>query len=102
MPTPVVMPQMGESIAEGTIVRWLKQPGAAVKKGDGEAAQRLMAEHIRASKNEALAHYDRVQAGPDTRTISLGLPDDLLEDLQRIESGAPAPIPPRKPRLRSA
>src|ERR1044071_9927162 len=27
MPTDVVMPQMGESIAEGTIVRWLKQVG---------------------------------------------------------------------------
>lgn len=27
MPTDVVMPQMGESIAEGTIVRWIKQVG---------------------------------------------------------------------------
>ena len=27
MPTNVVMPQMGESIAEGTIVRWIKQVG---------------------------------------------------------------------------
>ena len=25
MPTPVLMPQMGESIAEGTIVRWIKK-----------------------------------------------------------------------------
>ena len=25
--TQVVMPQMGESIAEGTVVKWLKQPG---------------------------------------------------------------------------
>jgi 2-oxoglutarate dehydrogenase E2 component (dihydrolipoamide succinyltransferase) len=30
MPTPVVMPQMGESIAEGTIVRWLKKVGDTV------------------------------------------------------------------------
>ena len=27
MPTEVVMPQMGESITEGTITKWLKQPG---------------------------------------------------------------------------
>ena len=27
MPTDVVMPQMGESIFEGTITKWLKQPG---------------------------------------------------------------------------
>ena len=30
----IVMPQLGESIAEGTIVKWLKQPGDAVKKDE--------------------------------------------------------------------
>ena len=32
MAEPVVMPQLGESIAEGTIVKWLKQPGDSVQK----------------------------------------------------------------------
>src|ERR1700748_1544145 len=27
MPTDVVMPQMGESVVEGTITKWLKKPG---------------------------------------------------------------------------
>ena len=27
MPTNVIMPQMGESIAEGTLTKWLKKPG---------------------------------------------------------------------------
>ena len=31
MSTDVVMPQMGESIFEGTITRWLKQPGDSVR-----------------------------------------------------------------------
>src|SRR6185295_17649619 len=34
MPTDVVMPQMGESIAEGTIVRWLKKVGDPVDRDD--------------------------------------------------------------------
>src|SRR6516225_1504086 len=34
MPTDVVMPQMGESIFEGTITKWLKQPGDAVQKDE--------------------------------------------------------------------
>ena len=34
MPTPVVMPQMGESIAEGTIVRWIKKPGDRVDRDE--------------------------------------------------------------------
>jgi pyruvate dehydrogenase E2 component (dihydrolipoamide acetyltransferase) len=31
MPTDVVMPQMGESIFEGTITKWLKKPGESVQ-----------------------------------------------------------------------
>ena len=34
MPTPVVMPQMGESIAEGTIVRWIKKVGDPVDRDE--------------------------------------------------------------------
>jgi 2-oxoglutarate dehydrogenase E2 component (dihydrolipoamide succinyltransferase) len=34
MPTEVVMPQMGESIFEGTITKWLKKPGEAVEKDE--------------------------------------------------------------------
>jgi 2-oxoglutarate dehydrogenase E2 component (dihydrolipoamide succinyltransferase) len=34
MSTPVVMPQMGESIAEGTIVRWIKQVGDRVDRDE--------------------------------------------------------------------
>ena len=34
MTTPIVMPQMGESIAEGTIVRWIKKVGEAVDRDE--------------------------------------------------------------------
>src|SRR5918996_5316726 len=34
MATPVVMPQMGESIAEGTVVRWLKKVGENVERDE--------------------------------------------------------------------
>ena len=34
MSTPVLMPQMGESIAEGTIVRWIKKVGDAVDRDE--------------------------------------------------------------------
>lgn len=62
----------------------------AVKRGDAESARKFMAEHIRASMREALEHYDRTHAEPDPRDLPLGLPDDLLADLDRIERGAPA------------
>ena len=34
MPTPIVMPQMGESIVEGTIVRWIKNVGDHVDRDE--------------------------------------------------------------------
>src|SRR5262245_26439871 len=34
MATPVLMPQMGESIAEGTIVRWIKKVGDVVDRDE--------------------------------------------------------------------
>ena len=34
MPTDVIMPQMGESIVEGTITKWLKRPGDRVEKDE--------------------------------------------------------------------
>ncbi|WP_419804961.1 2-oxo acid dehydrogenase subunit E2 [Terriglobus sp.] len=34
MPTDVVMPQMGESITEGTLTKWLKQPGDTVARDE--------------------------------------------------------------------
>src|SRR5438477_980812 len=34
MATEVIMPQMGESIAEGTITKWMKKPGDSVKRDE--------------------------------------------------------------------
>jgi len=34
MPTDIIMPQMGESIFEGTITKWLKQPGEKVQRDE--------------------------------------------------------------------
>src|SRR5688572_25519930 len=34
MPTDVIMPQMGESILEGTLTKWLKKPGDKVNRDE--------------------------------------------------------------------
>ena len=34
MSSDVIMPQMGESIFEGTIIKWLKAPGEKVKRDE--------------------------------------------------------------------
>ncbi|TMC19010.1 MAG: hypothetical protein E6J34_15750 [Chloroflexi bacterium] len=37
MPTPVKMPRLGESVAEGTVGAWLKQEGDYVEKDEAIA-----------------------------------------------------------------
>jgi 2-oxoglutarate dehydrogenase complex dihydrolipoamide succinyltransferase (E2) component len=34
MPTEIIMPQIGETVAEGVIVKWLKKPGERVEEGE--------------------------------------------------------------------
>ena len=34
MSTNVIMPQMGESVAEGTVVKWFKKPGDHVDRDE--------------------------------------------------------------------
>ena len=34
MPIAIRMPQLGESVAEGTVSRWLKRPGEPVRKDE--------------------------------------------------------------------
>ena len=34
MPTDVIMPQMGESIVEGTLTKWLKKPGDKIQRDE--------------------------------------------------------------------
>jgi DNA-binding GntR family transcriptional regulator len=57
----------------------------AVRTGDGEKARAAMATHIRASRDEALAHFDRLQTEATPQDTPLALPDDVLADLQRFE-----------------
>src|SRR6185503_21233629 len=33
----IIMPKMGDAMTEGKVVKWYKQPGDAVKKGDAVA-----------------------------------------------------------------
>lgn len=58
----------------------------AVEKGDAKAASRAMAEHIRASKQQALAAYDQERAAHDARSIPLSMPQHLMEQVDHIRA----------------
>lgn len=58
----------------------------AVRSGDAEKAQEAMLAHIRASRDEALAHFDRLQTEATPQDTPITLPDDVMADLQRFEA----------------
>ncbi|TLD69927.1 GntR family transcriptional regulator [Phragmitibacter flavus] len=57
----------------------------AVVAGDGEAARRLMSQHIRASMGEALEHFDRQQALAQREAMSVGLPEAFTTELEVLD-----------------
>ena len=108
MSTDVVMPQMGESIFEGTITRWLKQPGEPVRADEppfeistdkvdveipapvtGTLAEILVAEGVTAMVNTVVARI--VVAGETTS----GTTAETTERTAAASSATPtAPTPP--------
>jgi pyruvate dehydrogenase E2 component (dihydrolipoamide acetyltransferase) len=68
MPTDVIMPQMGESIFEGTITKWLKNPGDTVEKDEPlfEISTDKVDAEIPAPESGILAEI-KVQAGTTTQ-----------------------------------
>src|SRR5512138_1716171 len=90
----VVMPQMGESIAEGTIVKWHKKVGETVRKDETllEISTDKVDSEIPAPASGVLA--DIVVQENQTvavRTVIAHLETEVAEGAQGAPSAAPAP-----------
>src|SRR5881398_3139482 len=95
MSTDVVMPQMGESIAEGTIVRWIKKVGETVDRDEPlfEISTDKVDAEIPAPAAGTVAEI-RVKEGETVPVNSV-----VAVIRPKGESGAkPAPPPPAAPR----
>jgi len=93
MPTPVVMPQMGESIAEGTIVRWIKKVGDAVDRDEPlfEISTDKVDAEIPAPAAGVLTEI-KVQEGETVAVNSvvatIGQEDEAVEPAEEVETPA--------------
>ncbi len=92
---PVHMPQMGESLAEGTVVRWLKQPGDAVARD--EPLFEISTDKVDTdvpSPTGGVLHRILVAEG---ETVGVGVPVALLDSGGAVEPAAavePETAPP--------
>ncbi len=94
MPTDVVMPQMGESIFEGTITKWLKKPGDAVQKDEPlfEISTDKVDAEIPAPVSGVLSEV-RAQEGETVQvnTVVAIIGGDIAETAQAEEPAASTP-----------
>src|SRR5262245_19188691 len=84
MPVEIVMPRLSDTMTEGTIARWLKQPGDPVKRGEALAE---------IETDKALMQYESFDEGTlgeikvgDGQTVPLG---EVIALLYRVGEAVP-------------
>ena len=124
MATDVVMPQMGESIAEGTIVRWIKKAGDKVERDEplleistdkvdaeipapaaGTLTEILAQEGQTVGVNSVIARIDggagaTATPQPSRETVPVPAPVPEPPSTEPAAKTAPAPTPPAPPPAR--
>jgi 2-oxoglutarate dehydrogenase E2 component (dihydrolipoamide succinyltransferase) len=104
MPTQVVMPQMGESIVEGTIVRWLKKVGERVDRD--EPLFEITTDKVEAEIPSPAAGVLTDITAHEGQTVSVNTVVGIIHqdgEVPSIETPAPPPVPvdhaPAAPRV---
>ena len=89
MPTDVIMPQMGESIFEGTITKWLKQPGEKVTRDEPlfEISTDKVDAEIPAPASGVLKEI-KAQSGA---TVQVNTVVAIIDEAGSASTSAPAP-----------
>src|SRR5215210_7004912 len=78
MPTEIKMPQLGESVTEGTIGKWLKRPGERVEKY--EALLEVMTDKVDSEVPAPESGILREIAVPEGTTVRVGTLLAVLEN----------------------
>ena len=97
MTTSINMPQLGESVAEGTIGRWLKQPGDRIEKD--EPLAEIITDKVNAELPSPLAGQVEVLLVDEGATVAVGTPIARIAEPgetaseQRAAEAQPVPEP---------
>lgn len=107
MPTEITMPQLGESVTEGTVGRWLKQPGDRVERY--EPLLEVTNDKVDTEVPAPFAGVLQQILIPEGETVRVGTPIALMEAAEQADvpapaqaASAPAAVPPSAPASASA
>ncbi len=91
MPVDVVMPQMGESIFEGTITKWLKKPGDKVERD--EPLFEISTDKVDAEIPSPSAGVLKEIKVPEGQTVPIQTVVAVIDGAGSAAATAPAPTP---------
>src|SRR5713226_5547855 len=92
MPTPVKMPRLGESVAEGTVGSWLKKEGDWIEKD--ESLAEIITDKINAELPSPVAgRLAKILVQAD-ETVAVGVDIALIEENADVASTPPAEAAP--------
>ena len=91
MPTDVTMPQMGESIFEGTITRWLKKAGDPIEKD--EPLFEISTDKVDAEIPSPIAGILTEIRFPEGATVQVNTVVAVIADSADASAAPPAPAP---------
>lgn len=89
--TQVTMPQLGESVTEGTIGKWLKQPGDAVEKY--ESLAEVITDKVNAEIPSPVAGVIKELKVEEGATVPVGTEILAIDEGGEATAEAPAPQP---------
>ena len=100
MAVDVVMPQMGESIFEGTITKWLKKPGDKVERD--EPLFEISTDKVDAEIPSPSAGVLKEIKIPEGQTVPIQTVVAVIDGAGSAAASAPAPAPAAAPALAKA
>jgi 2-oxoisovalerate dehydrogenase E2 component (dihydrolipoyl transacylase) len=86
MPTTITMPQLGETVTEGTVAQWLKKPGDNVEKY--EAFVEVSTDKVNAEVPSPVTGVIRELIVKEGETVPTGAPIAIIDD---VTADTPAP-----------
>jgi pyruvate dehydrogenase E2 component (dihydrolipoamide acetyltransferase) len=91
MPTDIIMPQMGESIVEGTITKWLKKPGDKVQRD--EPLFEISTDKVDAEIPSPSAGVLKEIKIPEGQTVPIQTIVAVIDGAGGAAASAPTPVP---------
>src|SRR5438105_5753550 len=86
------MPQLGESVSEGTIGRWLKQPGDRIERD--EPLVEIQTDKVNAEVPSPVAGIVQELLLPEGSTVAVTTDIAVIGDEAPAAAAAPQPSPP--------